>query len=76
MSKKHLAEYEEKLKQKQLESWSRWVSCMVIYRRLKDNPPDWFEWLEKQLEGTHYTMTEETYKEIKQRYERTKRLYY
>jgi hypothetical protein len=68
---KCLTEYEEKLKRKQLASWSRWVDSRAIYRRLKDNPPDWFEWLEKQLDGTHYTLTEETFKEIKQRYEKT-----
>jgi len=54
-----------------LKCWHRWVECRVIYRKLKPNPPEWFEWLEKKLEGTHYSLTEETYQEIKKYYEKT-----
>lgn len=57
---------------KQLKCWSRWVDARVIYRKLKDNPPDWFEWLENSLDGTHYTLTEETFNKIKERYESRK----
>lgn len=68
MKKQYLSEHEEKLKQKQLECWSRWVDSRVVYRKLKGNPPDWFNWLENALKGTHYTLTEETFNLIKEKY--------
>jgi len=55
---------DDNLARKQLESWDRWVLSRVIYRKLKPNPPDWFEWLEKQLKNTHYTLTQETFNKI------------
>jgi hypothetical protein len=72
MKTKYLSEHEQRLKQKQLESWSRWVDARVIYRKLKPNPPDWFKWLESALDGTHYTLTEETFNLIKEKYEKEK----
>jgi hypothetical protein len=44
--------------------WHRWVECRVIYRKLLNDKPDWFEWLENSLDGTHYSLTEETYNKI------------
>jgi len=53
--------------------WNRWVDARVIYRSLKKDPPEWFDWLEKELDGTHYKLSEETFNEIKEKYENYKR---
>jgi len=64
--------FKEQIKRHQ-KCWDRWVYARVIYRELKNNPPEWFEWLEKELDGTHYKLTEKTFNEIKEKYEEGKR---
>jgi len=71
MKSKAISEYEQAKMDRQLACWSRWVSARIIYRKVKDNPPDWFDWLEKELDGTGYTLSEEVFKEIKKKYDRT-----
>ena len=64
--------YKEQVKRHQ-KCWDRWVDARIIYRKLKNNPPDWFEWLEKELDGTHYKLTEKTFNEIIEKYENYKK---
>jgi len=59
--------------QRHQECWHRWVDARCIYKKLLNNKPDWFEWLEKQLDGTHYTLNEKTFNEIKLKYENHKK---
>lgn len=65
---KAMLEYEQMLMDKQLACRSRWISSRIIYRKLKEDPPDWFAWLEKSLDGTGYTLTEDVFEEIKKKY--------
>ena len=65
---KAIDQYETEKANKQLASWTRWVDAREIQRKLRANPPEWNEWLDKQLFGTHYTLTEDVFNVIKQKY--------
>lgn len=66
-------QYQKEIKDRQLACYSRWVDARVIYRKIKPLELDWVLWLEEQLGGTHYTLTEAIFKEIKEKYESEKR---
>ena len=61
------AESDECLGKKQLESWARWVDSRVIQRKLKNNNLP-YEWIDKYLDNSWYTMTSETFKLITDKY--------
>lgn len=68
MKSKAATQYEQEKMDRQLACWSRWVSARIIYRKVKENPPDWFEWLEKALDGTGYTLSKKVFEEIKNKF--------
>jgi len=54
--------YKDPVSIRQLACWERWVNARVIFRKNKDHLN--IKWLEDKLNGTYYTLSEQSYNDI------------